>query len=86
MTEGKTEIDIEAHFKTTRRDKQMDVLKELEGKRTYIVAAALALWAILGIILQKMTVEQGVTVLLEAGALIGIRASLQDTVNKIQKQ
>jgi hypothetical protein len=85
VTEGKTEIDLKFHLEKSRRNLKMNVLKELEGKRTYIMAAALAAWAILGLFLQKTSLEQAITTILEAGALIGIRASFANALAKAKE-
>ena len=71
------EIDLEFHFKNTKRgQKNMGIIEELKGKRTYIMAASLAIWGILGLLLGKNEIQEAITIMLEASALAGIRASV----------
>lgn len=78
-TDTDLDIDIEYHFnKHSRRSLSMQLWKELEGNRTYIIGFLLALWGVLGFALGRTDVQGMITILLEAAALLGIRASIQN--------
>lgn len=48
----------------------------LKGKKTYIAAGLLAVWALLGLFLGKVDAQTGVSYLLEALGLFGLRNAL----------
>lgn len=83
MTEGKTEIDIEAHFKTTRRTETM--LEKIDGYKTYIIAVSMLCYAIGGFISGYVQLQQAIEVALLAAGMMGLKHSNQKVEEKLAK-
>lgn len=52
-------------------------LDALKGKKTYIVAAGMVLYAILGIVLGQITPDQGVLLILQGLGFAGLRHGIK---------
>ena len=51
-------------------------MKHVSGNKSYAIAAILALYAVLGLVLGKSTLDEAITLLLQAGGLAGIRHAI----------
>lgn len=51
--------------------------KKVDGKKTYIVAIATAVFAVLGVLLGKLEVKEAVELLLGSGALASLRHAIE---------
>lgn len=50
--------------------------KELKGRKTYIVAFIMALYAVSGMVLHKLSLNDGFELLMQAGAFVGLRMGI----------
>lgn len=75
-------IDLEFHFKKTWRKKKMQILKQLEGKRTYIIAGGLLTLGVIDYLLGTRNAIETIKVVLEAAAIFGIRASIANLLKE----
>lgn len=53
------------------------MMDKVDGKKTYIIAVATAVFAVLGVVLGKMSVKEALELLLGSGALASLRNALE---------
>ncbi len=52
-------------------------MNKMNGKKSYIIAIATAVFAILGIVLGKMSLKEGLELLLGSGAVAALRNAME---------
>ncbi|MEK6881552.1 MAG: hypothetical protein AABY22_18160 [Nanoarchaeota archaeon] len=51
-------------------------MERLQGKKSYIISGATAVYAVLGLVLGYLDMNQTIQLLLAAGALVGVKSAL----------